>query len=428
MNFTDQEVEDALHLFDLDWSASSEDIAREYRYHVKVWHPDRYNNNDGLRKKAEEKTKEINEAYAMLKAWLEAGRPEARSFEPGSNASQHEREHTTGGPQTNNQQHSAPFNHARQAKPDPPRPSDSSLSDLVVSAIAAVLVAFIAICSVGFQLLGALFQTGERNLPHIKSIFDKAYKRVKPVVLTCLKVSLGLGVLAVLVVWGSKDAARKSSTSSTYQRSNNTAYTAPTITNPSFQNMTGASSVGEPVQLTDEQVNWLLEYVQQHGREDELIAELRKRNYDPKRYFEALYGYKEPNDPVETEAIKLAKTADRQVAPLPQKPKAVETPVKKKEPVRPNIVRHQKTLKNLHLLQKLTPSLTNIDTKDLEDGDREVLSRIFSLPADRIARFRWGHSNAPPGHKRADTIWFTVWKLNGTLVTQHYRKNGSRVF
>ena len=53
---------------------SSMDEAREaYIDMARVWHPDRFTNNPRLRKKAEEKLKEINIAYSEIRALLPAG-------------------------------------------------------------------------------------------------------------------------------------------------------------------------------------------------------------------------------------------------------------------------------------------------------------------------------------------------------------------
>ena len=50
------------------------DEAREaYVDMVRVWHPDRFTNNPRLRKKAEEKLKEINIAYSEIRALLPTG-------------------------------------------------------------------------------------------------------------------------------------------------------------------------------------------------------------------------------------------------------------------------------------------------------------------------------------------------------------------
>lgn len=46
--------------------ASPKDIKQAYRDLVAVWHPDRFSNTPRLQKIAEEKIKEINEAYEKL--------------------------------------------------------------------------------------------------------------------------------------------------------------------------------------------------------------------------------------------------------------------------------------------------------------------------------------------------------------------------
>ncbi|KJU85531.1 protein containing Heat shock protein DnaJ [Candidatus Magnetobacterium bavaricum] len=47
--------------------ASEKDVKDAYRDSIKVWHPDRFaNENERLKKKAEARTKEVNEAYAII--------------------------------------------------------------------------------------------------------------------------------------------------------------------------------------------------------------------------------------------------------------------------------------------------------------------------------------------------------------------------
>jgi hypothetical protein len=47
--------------------ASNEDATTAYKDLVKVWHPDRFQNDDRLRRRAEEQTKKINEAISKVK-------------------------------------------------------------------------------------------------------------------------------------------------------------------------------------------------------------------------------------------------------------------------------------------------------------------------------------------------------------------------
>lgn len=59
-------MEKLLELFGLDKDFTKEELEQAYRDLVQVWHPDRYSYNPRLRKKAEEKLKEINNAYQIL--------------------------------------------------------------------------------------------------------------------------------------------------------------------------------------------------------------------------------------------------------------------------------------------------------------------------------------------------------------------------
>jgi tetratricopeptide (TPR) repeat protein len=59
-----------LVLFDLEASYSAAELKDAYRVLSKVWHPDRFTRNEKLRKKAENKTKEINQGYKYLKEQL----------------------------------------------------------------------------------------------------------------------------------------------------------------------------------------------------------------------------------------------------------------------------------------------------------------------------------------------------------------------
>jgi len=51
----------------LEATASPEEIKEAWRDLAQVWHPDRFGDNERLRKKAQEKLKEVNEAYQILR-------------------------------------------------------------------------------------------------------------------------------------------------------------------------------------------------------------------------------------------------------------------------------------------------------------------------------------------------------------------------
>jgi hypothetical protein len=64
----------ALHILDLDASATAREIEKTYRMLVKVWHPDRFQGDPKLREAAEEKLKAINTAHAYLESLPAASR------------------------------------------------------------------------------------------------------------------------------------------------------------------------------------------------------------------------------------------------------------------------------------------------------------------------------------------------------------------
>ena len=63
-------LDQLLELFDLERGFTQADLDQAYRDLVQVWHPDRYASNARLQQKAEEKLKDINRAYALLREFL----------------------------------------------------------------------------------------------------------------------------------------------------------------------------------------------------------------------------------------------------------------------------------------------------------------------------------------------------------------------
>jgi curved DNA-binding protein CbpA len=63
----------ALNAFGLTRAATRTEIKDAYRVLAKVWHPDRFQNDEQLRSKAEEKLKEINSAYQLLTTTVDEG-------------------------------------------------------------------------------------------------------------------------------------------------------------------------------------------------------------------------------------------------------------------------------------------------------------------------------------------------------------------
>jgi TolA-binding protein len=65
-------------VLDLEPGASTEEIKRAWRDLTKVWHPDRFQGDPRMEAKAEEKLKEINEAFGRLVAGLASQAPRSR--------------------------------------------------------------------------------------------------------------------------------------------------------------------------------------------------------------------------------------------------------------------------------------------------------------------------------------------------------------
>jgi uncharacterized protein YukE len=57
-------------LLDLPPGFTLEDLKQAYKDLAQVWHPDRFSHNPRLQQKAEDKLKQINEAYAQLEQFI----------------------------------------------------------------------------------------------------------------------------------------------------------------------------------------------------------------------------------------------------------------------------------------------------------------------------------------------------------------------
>ncbi len=64
------DIQRCFEILELDSKASSDEVKQAYRDLVSVWHPDRFPGNPRLKQKAEEKLKEINEAYERALSFL----------------------------------------------------------------------------------------------------------------------------------------------------------------------------------------------------------------------------------------------------------------------------------------------------------------------------------------------------------------------
>ena len=85
------ETNRCFEILELDHNASLEDARQAYRDQVKFFHPDRFLNDPRQREKAEEKLREVNEAYERVKVVL-ASKEETESAVVGKDAVKKQRE------------------------------------------------------------------------------------------------------------------------------------------------------------------------------------------------------------------------------------------------------------------------------------------------------------------------------------------------
>ncbi|NVM27097.1 MAG: DnaJ domain-containing protein [Desulfobacterales bacterium] len=62
-------------ILELDRDATIDEAKQAYKDLVNIWHPDRFSDNPRLKQKAEDKLKEINEAYETAKFFLSPRKP-----------------------------------------------------------------------------------------------------------------------------------------------------------------------------------------------------------------------------------------------------------------------------------------------------------------------------------------------------------------
>lgn len=66
----------SLHLLDLDRESTLADAKKARRELAMIWHPDRFGDNDELRRRAEDKLKDINLAYEQVTDYLRVTAPQ----------------------------------------------------------------------------------------------------------------------------------------------------------------------------------------------------------------------------------------------------------------------------------------------------------------------------------------------------------------
>ena len=64
------DIQQCFEVLELDSNANMDKAKQAYKDMVNIWHPDRFSNNPRLKQKAEDKLKEINEAYETVQSFL----------------------------------------------------------------------------------------------------------------------------------------------------------------------------------------------------------------------------------------------------------------------------------------------------------------------------------------------------------------------
>ena len=73
------EIQQCFETLELPKDSSIEDVRQAYKDLVNIWHPDRVGDNPRLKKKAEEKLKDINIAYEELNSFLSSRRQQPKT-------------------------------------------------------------------------------------------------------------------------------------------------------------------------------------------------------------------------------------------------------------------------------------------------------------------------------------------------------------
>jgi DnaJ-class molecular chaperone len=74
-------IQQCYKVLEIDAHASNEEIKQAYKDIVNVWHPDRFAKNPRLKRKAETRIKEINEAYQTLSSYRSQSKKRQESSE-----------------------------------------------------------------------------------------------------------------------------------------------------------------------------------------------------------------------------------------------------------------------------------------------------------------------------------------------------------
>jgi hypothetical protein len=118
------EIRRCYQALELETDASWEQVKQAYRDLVRVWHPDRFPNDDRMQRKAQEKLKEVNLAYENLEEFLTSdstaprGRPSASQSSDAARGQNRQRQ----GPESTRTKSPPP-------PPPPPNPNERTADE-----------------------------------------------------------------------------------------------------------------------------------------------------------------------------------------------------------------------------------------------------------------------------------------------------------
>jgi curved DNA-binding protein CbpA len=133
-----EDLKDSYEVLGVDPRASAQDIKAAYRDLTKVWHPDRFAHDPRLQQKAQDKLKEINEAYEELTK----GRKTTRRARPSPTPS----------------------------RPDRPEPRGRTASPSLILPVVVFLIVFSIAASVLFPRGGSLWPRSETPVNQTEEI------------------------------------------------------------------------------------------------------------------------------------------------------------------------------------------------------------------------------------------------------------------
>ena len=152
-------LSEAYGVLELEHTASDDDVKRAYRELALVWHPDRFPADPRLQARGEEKLRDLNVAYDVIRTHRQRDTGRSRPS-PSSPAAPHARARTQ--PRSTRRPPASPRAASataarlprRSSQPPTAQPPQAVGRDVVLRVVASLLVALFALWSIVAGLLG----------------------------------------------------------------------------------------------------------------------------------------------------------------------------------------------------------------------------------------------------------------------------------